>query len=196
MKVETLSTTKGQGVQGPLLITPEIFCDERGFFSESWNQRQFDQVIGASTSFVQDNHSRSVRGVLRGLHYQLEPKAQGKLVRCCMGAIFDVAVDLRVSSPSFGHWVGAELNEENRRQLWIPVGFAHGFLALTDPSEVLYKASGYWSRACERSIRWDDPKLAIAWPLASAGVLQPRLAAKDATAPLLEQLIAAGEVMA
>lgn len=196
MKVATMSTTQGQRVQGPLMITPEIFCDERGYFSESWNQRQFDHLIGASTSFVQDNHSRSVRGVLRGLHYQLEPKCQGKLVRCCLGAIFDVAVDLRLSSPTFGHWVSAELSAENRRQLWIPAGFAHGFLTLTDSSEVLYKVSDYWSRACERSIRWDDPQLAISWPLALAGVSQPRLAAKDATAPLLDQVMAAGEVMA
>jgi dTDP-4-dehydrorhamnose 3,5-epimerase len=152
--------------------------------------------VGAPTSFSQDNHSRSSRGVLRGLHYQLEPEPQGKLVRCPVGAIFDVAVDLRRSSPTFGQWVGAELSADNHRQLWVPVGFAHGFLTLSESAEVLYKASGFWSKTCERSLRWNDPELAIAWPLDRLGGLEPLLAEKDAAAPSLAQALAAGDVFA
>jgi len=152
--------------------------------------------VGAPTSFVQDNHSRSSRGVLRGLHYQLEPEPQGKLVRCTAGAIFDVAVDLRRSSPTYGQWVGAELSAENQQQLWVPVGFGHGFLTLSETAEVLYKASGFWSKTCERSLRWNDPQLAIAWPLDRLGGDQPLLAEKDAAAPSFEQAVAAGEVFA
>jgi dTDP-4-dehydrorhamnose 3,5-epimerase len=129
--------------------------------------------VGQPITFSQDNHSRSSRGVLRGLHYQLEPEPQGKLVRCPVGAIFDVAVDLRRSSPTFGQWVGAELSAENQQQLWVPVGFAHGFLTLSDHAEVLYKASGYWSKTCERSLRWNDPDLGIAWPLERLGGASP-----------------------
>jgi len=196
MQVEQLSTTSGQPMQGPLLITPQVFADDRGFFYESWNQRRFDDAVGDRITFSQDNHSRSSRGVLRGLHYQLEPEPQGKLVRCPVGAIFDVTVDLRRSSPTFGQWVGAELSGDNHRQLWVPVGFAHGFLTLSDHAEVLYKASGYWSKACERSLRWSDPEVAIAWPLAQLGISEPLLAAKDAAAPSLVQALAAGEVFA
>ena len=156
------------------LITPQMFGDERGFFFESWNQSRFDEAVGAPITFSQDNHSRSSRGVLRGLHYQLEPEPQGKLVRCPVGAIFDVAVDLRRTSSTFGQWVGAELSAENQQQLWVPVGFAHGFLTLSESAEVPYKASGYWSKACERSLRWNDPALEIAWPLDRlAGVAPP-----------------------
>ena len=157
MQVEQLRTASGQPMAGPLLITPQVFGDERGFFLESWNQRRFDEAVGASIRFNQDNHSRSSRSVLRGLHYQLEPEPQGKLVRCTAGAIFDVSVDLRRSSASFGQWVAATLSAENHQQLWVQVGFAHGFLTLSDSAEVLYKASGYWSKTCERSLRWDDP---------------------------------------
>ncbi|MEB3235847.1 MAG: dTDP-4-dehydrorhamnose 3,5-epimerase [Cyanobacteriota bacterium] len=196
MQVEPLTTASGQLIDGPLLITPQVHGDARGFFLESWNQRRFDEAAGATTVFLQDNHSRSSRGVLRGLHYQLEPEPQGKLVRCPVGVIFDVAVDIRQGSATFGQWVGAELSGENQRQLWVPVGFAHGFLTLSEMAEVQYKASGYWSQRCERGIRWDDPTVAIAWPLAAAGVAEPLLAAKDAAAPLLQQAVAAGEVMA
>ena len=196
MQVEPLSTASGVPMQGPLLITPQVFGDERGFFFESWNQCRFDEAVGVPTSFVQDNHSRSSRGVLRGLHYQLEPEPQGKLVRCTAGAIFDVAVDLRRSSPTYGQWVGAELSSENHQQLWVPVGFAHGFLTLSETAEVLYKASGFWSKTCERSLRWNDPQLAIAWPLDRLGGDQPLLAEKDAAAPSFEQAVAAGEVFA
>ena len=196
MPVEQLSTASGQALQGPLLITPQLFGDARGFFYESWNQARFDAAVGEPITFFQDNHSRSSRGVLRGLHYQLEPEPQGKLVRCPVGAIFDVAVDLRRSSPTFGQWVGAELNAENHCQLWVPVGFAHGFLTLSEQAEVLYKASGYWSKTCERSLRWDDPELQIAWPLQRIGGAEPLLAEKDAAAPLLAEALAAGEVFA
>ena len=185
-------------IDGPLLLTPRLFADERGFFQESWNQRSFAAALGVELEqvpvFHQDNHSRSSRGVLRGLHHQLPPEPQAKLVRCVRGAIFDVAVDLRRSSSSYGQWVGAVLSDENHAQLWIPVGFAHGFLTLSDHADVLYKASGFWSRDCERSLRWDDPALAIAWPLDQLGGQPPLLAPKDAAARDLGAAEAAGDV--
>jgi dTDP-4-dehydrorhamnose 3,5-epimerase len=196
MQVELLSTASGVPMQGPLLITPQVFGDDRGFFFESWNQRRFDDAVGTPTTFCQDNHSRSSRGVLRGLHYQLEPEPQGKLVRCTAGAIFDVVVDLRRSSATFGQSVGAELSAENQQQMWVPVGFAHGFLTLSESAEVLYKASGFWSKTCERSLLWSDPELAIAWPLDQLGGAGPLLAEKDAAAPGLAQAVAAGDVFA
>lgn len=184
-------------IEGPLLLTPRVFADERGFFQESWNQRSFAAALGRQPEqapvFHQDNHSRSSRGVLRGLHYQLPPEPQAKLVRCVSGAIFDVAVDLRRSSPSYGQWVGAVLSAENHQQLWVPVGFAHGFLTLSDSADVLYKASGFWSRDCERSLRWDDPAVAIDWPLHELGGQPPLLAPKDAEAPGLAAAEAAGD---
>jgi len=194
MQVEQLHTASGGLMEGPLLITPQVFGDARGFFYESWNQRRFDEAVGAATSFFQDNHSRSSRGVLRGLHYQLEPEPQGKLVRCPVGAIFDVAVDLRRGSPTFGQWVGAELSADNHRQLWVPVGFAHGFLTLSDHAEVLYKASGFCSKTCERSLRWNDPEVGITWPLDRLAGVAPLLADKDAAAPTFAEAVAAGEV--
>ena len=194
MPIEQLRTASGALMEGPLLITPQVFGDDRGFFYESWNQRRFDEAVGASVCFLQDNHSRSSRGVLRGLHYQLEPEPQGKLVRCPVGEIFDVAVDVRRSSATFGQWVGARLSAESHNQLWVPVGFAHGFLTLSETAEVQYKASGYWSKACERSIRWSDPQLAIAWPLEALGGTEPLLADKDAAAPTLAGAVTAGEV--
>ena len=203
MSAETLSTAADQPINGPLLFTPRVFDDARGFFYESWNERHFrHDLISAGVpaaeaealQFQQDNHSSSSRGVLRGLHFQLPPEPQGKLVRCSVGAIFDVAVDLRRGSPSYGQWVGAELSAENRQQLWVPVGFAHGFLTLSELAEVQYKASGFWNRACERSLRWDDPALQISWPLERADVQEPLLAAKDAEAPLLAALEAAGDL--
>jgi dTDP-4-dehydrorhamnose 3,5-epimerase len=196
MQVEQLHTANGVPMQGPLLITPQVFGDDRGFFLESWNQRRFDQAVGTPTTFCQDNHSRSSRGVLRGLHYQLEPEPQGKLVRCTAGAIFDVVVDLRRSSATFGQWVATTLSAENHQQLWVPVGFAHGFLTLSESAEVLYKASGFWSKSCERSLRWDDPQLAISWSLDRLNGDAPLLAEKDAAAPSLAEAVAAGEVFA
>ena len=165
-----------------LLIEPKVFGDARGFFYESFNQQAFDDALGRHVTFVQDNHSRSTKGVLRGLHYQADPHAQGKLVRVVLGAVFDVAVDIRRDSPTFGRWVGAELSEENQRQLWLPPGMAHGFLVLSESADFLYKATDYYAPQAEHSIRWDDPSLGIAWPL---GGEAPRLSAKDAAAPRL-----------
>ena len=157
------------------IIEPRVFEDERGFFFESFNQQRFEEAIGYPVEFVQDNHSRSSRGVLRGLHYQQAPHAQGKLVRCVAGAVWDVAVDLRQSSPTFGQSVGVELSAGNRRQLWIPAGFAHGFLTLSESAEFLYKTTDYYAPAAEVCLRWNDPVLAIAWPEA----VRPVLSVKD-----------------
>lgn len=157
-----------------LLFEPQVHGDARGFLYESFHQRRFEEALGRSVAFVQDNHSKSGAGVLRGLHYQLH-RPQGKLVRVVAGSVFDVAVDLRRGSSSFGQWVGAELSSENCRQMWIPEGFAHGFLVLSENAELLYKATDYWSPENERCIAWNDPQLAIAWPLAGT----PVLSAKD-----------------
>jgi dTDP-4-dehydrorhamnose 3,5-epimerase len=181
-------------IEGPMLLAPRVFGDERGFFLETWNQRAFATALGvapeATPQFRQDNQSHSCRGVLRGLHYQLEPEPQGKLVRCVSGEIFDVAVDIRRSSPTFGQWVGARLSGDNHQQLWVPVGFAHGFLTLSETADVLYKASGFWNRDCERSLRWDDPDLAIDWPLDALAEGKVLLADKDAQAPCLSEAMA------
>ncbi|PXX49493.1 MULTISPECIES: dTDP-4-dehydrorhamnose 3,5-epimerase [Aquitalea] len=158
------------------IIEPAVFGDDRGFFFESFNQQHFDQAIGRKVEFVQDNHSRSSKGVLRGLHYQMPPFAQGKLVRCTLGEVYDIAVDIRRSSPTFGQWVGVMLSADNKRQLWIPEGFAHGFLTLSEHAEVQYKANAYWNVNAERSILWNDPQLDIAWPLNN---IEPILSAKD-----------------
>ena len=157
-----------------LLLTPKVFGDSRGFFFESFNQQDFDHVTGLNVHFVQDNHSRSAQGVLRGLHYQLQ-QPQGKLVRVVQGAVFDVAVDIRQSSPSFGQWVGCELSQDNQQQLWVPPGFAHGFVVLTPSAEFLYKTTDYYAPAHERCIAWNDPAIGIHWPLGIA----PQLSAKD-----------------
>ncbi|AUT44467.1 MULTISPECIES: dTDP-4-dehydrorhamnose 3,5-epimerase [unclassified Aeromonas] len=145
------------------IIEPKVFGDERGFFFESFNQQQFETAIGRMVNFVQDNHSKSSKGVLRGLHYQLPPNAQGKLVRCVAGEVFDVAVDIRKSSPTFGQWVGVHLSAENKRQFWIPEGFAHGFVTLSETAEFLYKTTDYYNPQCERAILWNDRDLGIDW---------------------------------
>ena len=183
MQVEQLNSAQGLTIDGPLLITPRAFGDDRGWFFESWNQQAFNQATGESVVFSQDNHSRSVRGVLRGLHYQLEPEPQAKLVRASVGSIFDVVVDIRRGSPSFGQWVGTILSAENKQQLWVPEGFAHGFLTLSDVAEVQYKARGFWNKSCERAIRWDDPELAIDWPLNQLEGATVNLSDKDAASP-------------
>ena len=167
-----------------LLIEPRVFGDERGFFFESYNRRVFNDVVGREIDFVQDNHSRSSKGVLRGLHFQLPPHAQGKLVRVTTGRVYDVAVDVRRDSPRFGQWFGVELNAESHRQLWIPPGFAHGFLVLSDFADFLYKATAFYFAAAEASVRWDDPTIAISWPIPPGSA--PILSDKDARAPLLD----------
>lgn len=164
-----------------LLLEPKVFGDDRGFFFESFNQRDFEQLTGQDIRFVQDNHSRSVRGVLRGLHYQIR-HAQGKLVRVTQGEVFDVAVDMRRTSPNFGKSVSMVLSAENKRQLWIPPGFAHGFVVTSETAEFLYKTTDYWYPEHERTLLWRDPALAIQWPLAGP----PQLAAKDAAGQLLK----------
>jgi len=193
MQAERLATAAGVQLSGPLLITPRVFGDARGFFYESWNQRSFNAALEADgqspADFVQDNHSRSSQGVLRGLHFQKDPRGQGKLVRCIQGEIFDVAVDCRQSSPTFGQWVSACLSSENQQQLWVPVGFAHGFLTVSAQAEVLYKTTDFWDRESERSLLWSDPDLAIAWPQFTV----PLLAEKDAAAASWQALIAAGD---
>jgi dTDP-4-dehydrorhamnose 3,5-epimerase len=168
-----------------LLLEPKLFGDARGWFMESYNERAFEQATGLKPAFVQDNHSRSARGVLRGLHFQLPPHAQGKLVRVTQGSVFDVAVDLRRGSPTFGRWAGVELSGENHRQFWIPPGFAHGFLVTSDSADFLYKTTDYYAPQAEGAVRWDDPAVGIEWPLHALAGQAPLLSAKDAQAPLL-----------
>lgn len=175
-------TVTKTAIPGVLILDPKVFGDARGFFFESFNARDFANATGLNVEFVQDNHSKSTRGVLRGLHYQIE-HAQGKLVRVVHGEVFDVAVDLRRSSPTFGRWVGERLSAENHKQLWLPPGFAHGFVVLSESAEFLYKTTDYWYPEYERSLRWNDPAIGIDWPIDT----QPLLAPKDAAAkPLAE----------
>ena len=175
--MKTISTA----ISDILIIEPKVFGDARGFFFESFNQKAFNQATGLNPDFVQDNHSRSAKAVLRGLHYQIE-QPQGKLVRVVRGAVFDVAVDLRKSSKTFGHWVGAELSEENQRQMWVPPGFAHGFVTLSDSADFLYKTTDYYAPQFERCVAWNDPAIGINWPLTG---ITPLLSAKDKTGVLL-----------
>ena len=170
---------------GVRLIEPKVFADNRGYFMETWNADSFARA-GIDLAFVQDNHSRSARNVLRGLHFQ-EPNAQGKLVRCTLGRLFDVAVDIRVGSPHFGKWFGTELSDENHAMLWVPPGFAHGFCALSDVADLVYKCTALYDRTADRAIRWDDPEIGIAWPVTS-----PLLSEKDAAAPRLQDAISSG----
>jgi dTDP-4-dehydrorhamnose 3,5-epimerase len=170
------------GLAGVLILRPTVHGDDRGFFFESWSARDFAAATGVDATFVQDNHSRSAAGVLRGLHYQLPPHAQGKLVRAIAGAVWDVAVDIRRSSPTYGSWTGVELTADNKLQLWVPPGFAHGFVALTD-AELLYKTTAFYHGASDRSLRWDDPDIGVEWPLQAA----PVLSAKDQAAPPLPE---------
>ena len=176
MKITRLS------IPDVVIIEPQIFGDERGFFLESFNQARFQEAIDADVSFVQDNHSRSTKGVLRGLHYQVE-QPQGKLVRVVAGEIFDVAVDIRKSSPTFGRWVGERLSGENKKQIWVPAGFAHGFVVLSDSADVIYKTTDYYAPMHERSILWNDPELNIAWPISE----DLSLSAKDRAGVLFKE---------
>ncbi|WP_253383865.1 dTDP-4-dehydrorhamnose 3,5-epimerase [unidentified bacterial endosymbiont] len=167
-----------------LILEPRVFGDERGFFMESFNQHAFETAVGYGVQFVQDNHSKSSKGVLRGLHFQLAPHAQGKLVRCVTGEVFDVAVDIRKSSATFGKWVGVNLSGQNKRQLWIPEGFAHGFLVLSETAEFLYKTTNYYAPEFDRGIKWDDPSIGIEWP----GQGNYNLSAKDQIQPLWDDV--------
>ena len=175
-------------LDGLFIVHPQVFGDERGWFMESFNQQRFESVFEGLNlpvpNFVQDNHSKSSRGVLRGLHYQLPPKAQGKLVRVVQGKVWDVAVDIRKGSPTFGQWVGEELSADNHKQLWIPPGFAHGFITLSETAEFLYKTTDYYSPEHEQAIRWNDPQLAIAWPLLAKDI---QISAKDQQAVAFSQ---------
>ena len=164
-------------IEGVLILEPDVFGDERGFFMESFNQKRFNDAVGHAVNFVQDNHSRSRKGVLRGLHYQLPPHTQGKLMRVTQGSVFDVAVDVRQGSPTFGQWVGAELSGENHHQFWLPPGMAHGFLVTSESADFLYKTTEYYAPQAEACIRWNDPTLAIAWPDLGAA---PLVSGKDA----------------
>jgi dTDP-4-dehydrorhamnose 3,5-epimerase len=168
-------------IPGVLILEPKVFIDDRGFFYESFNARRFAELTGVKTDFVQDNHSKSARNVVRGLHYQIH-QAQGKLVRVIAGEVFDVAVDIRKSSPTFGQWVGAMLSAENRRQRWMPAGFAHGFVVTSESAEVLYKTTDYWAPEYERCILWNDPAIGIEWPIDGT----PRLSGKDQVAKKLK----------
>ena len=169
---------------GLIVIETRAFPDDRGFFTESWNASAFAEATGVDVTFVQDNHSRSSKGVLRGLHYQL-PEPQAKLVRCTAGSIWDVAVDIRQSSPTFGQWFGLELSGDDHRQLWVPAGFAHGFVVLSDVADVLYKVTEYFSPEHDRGLRWNDPAIGIAWPISE----EPLLSDKDASAPILDEAV-------
>ncbi len=169
-------------IPGVLLVEPKVFGDERGFFFESFNEKAFNKIVGRSVDFVQDNHSKSQKGVLRGLHYQIQ-QPQGKLVRVVAGEVFDVAVDIRKKSPTFGKWVGIILSAENKKQLWVPEGFAHGYLTLSDKAEFLYKTTDYYAPEFERSILWNDPAINIRWPTD----FKPILSAKDQHASLLSK---------
>lgn len=179
MKIQSLKNEQGVEFEGLLLITPDKYKDQRGFFYESWNKKIFDKQTNSKTNFVQDNHSSSSKGVLRGLHYQINPSPQGKLVRCVFGEIFDVAVDLRRKSKTFANWVGVNLSAKNMQQFWIPEGFAHGFLTMSDNAEVLYKTTDFWEKDCEKSIKWDDETLSINWPLEKINLDFPLLSKKD-----------------
>ncbi|AER32065.1 MULTISPECIES: dTDP-4-dehydrorhamnose 3,5-epimerase [Pantoea] len=167
-----------------LILEPQVYGDERGFFMESFNQKKFDEAVGRKVEFVQDNHSKSAKNVLRGLHYQIPPYSQGKLVRCVMGEVYDVAVDIREYSSSYGKWVGVHLSAENKRQLWIPEGFAHGFLVLSDSAEFLYKTTNYYHAESDRGLMWNDPDIGIEWPVISS----PLLSNKDSNQPAFNKV--------
>ena len=191
MKIEKIISNKGNKFKGPLLIKPDLIIDERGVFFESWNKKLFDEAIDQEVNFVQDNESISFIGILRGLHYQVNPVSQGKLVRTTHGKIFDVLVDLRKNSDTFLDWFGTEINEDNNYQLWIPPGFAHGFLTLSDEARVNYKVTNYWSRKHERSLIWNENKIEIKWPLKKT---LPLLSNKDKNAKSIDYLIQKGEI--
>ncbi len=195
MQKNLLKTKKGFDMKGPFMITPQIYLDKRGFFYESWNKEKFDYLLEREVNFVQDNHSASSFATLRGLHFQVAPNIQEKLVRCTNGRVFDVVVDLRKSSITFGDWIGAELSAENKKQLWIPAGFAHGFLTLTDYAEVQYKCTGKWDKNSERTIIWDDKDIAINWPLKIVKQNKIKISDKDKNGLTLQEYLKMDDIL-
>ena len=183
MNTNKLFTASGEEIVGPILIQNNIYKDSRGFFQQFWSKKEFDNLTKQNQTFVQDNHSFSIKGVLRGMHYQINPKAQDKLVRCTRGAIFDVIIDIRKNSPTFCKWAGVELNEKNFLQFWIPKGFAHGFLNISETAEIEYKVTDYWSKDHERTISWDDNRLGIDWPIQNMNII---LSNKDKKASFID----------
>ena len=192
MEVKKVYNNEGKCISGLLQINPKLFHDSRGFFQESWNKKTWEESLKSQNQFpkpfIQDNHSRSRKGTLRGLHYQLDPYSQGKLVRCMNGVIYDVAVDLRKDSETFGEWAGIELSSENNIQFWIPSGFAHGFLTLSNEADLFYKVNEYWNKSSERILNWNDKKLDIDWPKDILENTQIELSDKDRNAPFLAEL--------
>ena len=195
MEYLIVKSSKGKTMKGPLIIKPQIFFDNRGYFFESWNHIEFNHTISREINFVQDNHSKSKLGVLRGLHYQLKPKAQAKLVRCTKGEVFDVLVDIRKESDTYGEWSSVILSEDNKLQIWIPEGFVHGFIALKDFSEVQYKTNEYWNRDHERSLFWKDEDIKINWPITNSNEKYKLIInEKDANAPTLKEIEKSGDI--
>jgi len=194
MNIEVIYSNKGNAISGLQIFQPKVFGDRRGSFYESWNKDVFNRLIGREINFLQDNHSNSNKGVIRGLHYQLDPMAQGKLIRCVLGEIFDVAIDLRKNSTTFGEWASINLSEENEKQFWIPEGFAHGFLTLSKTAKVLYKTTNYWEKDLERIINWNDLKLSIDWPLKSINYPSPQLSIKDQNGISFDEAINNSEI--
>ena len=195
MEYFNINSNKGNLIKGPMIIKPKIFVDDRGYFFESWNHLEFNKTISREVNFIQDNHSKSRYGVLRGLHYQLKPKAQGKLVRCTKGEVFDVLADIRKDSDTYGEWSSIILNEQNKLQFWIPEGFVHGFISLKDFSEIQYKTNEYWDKDHERSLFWKDSDLNIKWPLANNNEKNKIITNhKDAIAPTLRDIEKSGDL--
>ena len=194
MHFERLESSEGTIIDGLCLMIPQKYEDERGFFCESWNKKIFDSTVESKINFVQDNQSKSYYGVLRGIHYQINPMPQSKLIRCIKGEIFDIAVDIRRNSKTFGKWAGTILSKENMKQFWIPNGFAHGFLTLSETAEVLYKTNNYWNQDLERTIKWDDEMLSIKWPIEKLNGISPILSKKDREGSNLKDLITKNEV--
>ena len=194
MKLNKLKNKDNQIINGPLEIKPKIFNDDRGYFYETWNAKEFKKYINTNTTFVQDNQSFSQRGTLRGLHYQLNPMAQGKLVRVTKGIVFDVIVDLRQNSKTFKSWTSLILNCQDKNQIWIPKGFAHGFLTLSEEAILEYKVTDFWEKDLERTILWNDPSISIEWPILNNKLLEPNLSLKDINGLSLQSVIKKGEV--
>ena len=195
MEYFRINSNEGNLIKGPLIIKPRILSDDRGYFFESWNHTEFNKIISREVHFVQDNHSKSKLGVLRGLHYQVGPKAQAKLVRCINGKVFDVLADIRKDSDTYGEWSSVVLSEQNKLQLWIPEGFVHGFLSLKDFSEVLYKTNEYWEKDYERSLFWKDSDLNIKWPLVNINKkIKIITSYKDSIAPTLKEIEESGDL--